>query len=87
MKKLILAAALTASASSLLSGCAAVAVGAYAYNDAEEDKLKQAFIKDFEDKNFEREKAGLPPKDFCEALMRREMDWWEDDPVCNPKKM
>ena len=69
---------------SLLQGCAAVAVGAYAYSDTEDEKLKQEFLKEFEAQNFEREKAGLEPKDLCEALKRRNEDWWEDDPVCNP---
>ena len=86
MKKIALAALLAASSTSLLSGCAAVAVGAYAYDGVEDEKLKQEFMKEFDAQNFEREKAGLKPKDLCTALKRRNMDWWEDDPVCNPKK-
>ena len=58
----------------------------YIYIACAVEKLKQEFMKEFEAQNFEREKAGLKPKDLCTALKRRNMDWWEDDPVCNPKK-
>ena len=84
-KKLITALFIALSCSSL-SGCAAVAIGAYVYSDTEDDKLKQAFLKEFDAKNFEREKAGLAPLNLCDALKRRDKSWYADDPVCNPKK-
>lgn len=68
----------------LIQGCAAVAVGGYVYSSTEDEKNKQQFLKEFDIQNLEREKAGLEPKDLCLALKRRNMDWWEDDPVCNP---
>ena len=83
MKRLFAPVALLASMA-VIQGCAAVAVGGYVYSNTEDEKNKQEFLKEFDAQNLEREKAGLEPKDLCEALKRRNVDWWEDDKVCNP---
>jgi hypothetical protein len=66
-----------------MSGCAAVAVGAYAYNNSEKREARQKFIEDYNKTNIEREKAGLKPIELCEAKRSFDPEWAEEDKVCN----
>jgi len=65
-----------------LGGCAAAAVGGYAYVSADKREQRQEFLADFQANNLEREKQGLEPLEFCTELRRFDNDMWEDDPEC-----
>jgi len=67
---------------SILQGCAAVAVGSYAYNNSEKRESRQKFIQDYNKTNLEREKAGLKPIDLCEGKRSFDPEWAEEDKAC-----
>ena len=72
-----------------LNGCAAAAVGSYAYFQGEKvqdkrevKKIHQEFLADFNATNIEREKNGLEPLDICEAKRQFDVKWAEEDETC-----
>ena len=66
----------------ILNGCAAAAVGGFAYVSAEKREARQKFLEDFNSTNLEREKAGLKPLDICDAKRQFEPDWAYEDKAC-----
>ena len=74
---LVLAALLPA-----LSGCAAVVAGGIFYDHAKNREDRAAFTNDFRKQNFEREKAGLQPLDWCTELYRTKPSWYAEDATC-----
>ena len=69
----------------LLNGCAAVVAGGIFYDHAKSREDRAAFTADFRKQNFEREKAGLQPLDWCTELYRTKPSWYAEDATC-PKQ-
>ena len=62
--------------------CVPTMIGAYAYRSGKTRQAKEQFISQFNQTNFEREKAGLPPLDLCTEKYGYDKKWADDDPVC-----
>ena len=67
-------------------GCAAVVAGGLIYHDSKSREQRQAFQQQFQQQNLEREKAGLPPLDFCTEARRADQTWAADMPECKPQQ-
>jgi hypothetical protein len=80
MKKLIIVAALLPLL--LLQGCAAVAIGAYAYDKSAKREVHQKYFEQFNNLNIEREKNGLKPLDLCTYKKSVDKEWASDDENC-----
>jgi hypothetical protein len=65
-----------------LGGCAAVVAGGIFYDHAKSREDRAAFTADFRKQNFEREKAGLQPLDWCTELYRTKPSWAAEDTTC-----
>ena len=70
----------------LTGGCAAVVAGGVFYDHAKSREDRVAFTADFRKQNFEREKAGLQPLDWCTELYRTKPSWYAEDATCNKKE-
>jgi hypothetical protein len=69
-----------------LSGCAAVVAGGIFYDHAKAREDRAAFTNDFRKQNFEREKAGLQPLDWCTELYRTKASWYAEDATCSKQE-
>ncbi len=76
------AAALIAVAASTLTGCLPVLIGSMAYSGAQGDATRQKWLEEFNKMNFEREKAGLKPLDYCTEARRFDTKMADTDPMC-----
>ncbi len=65
-----------------ISGCAAAAIGSYAYKSSKSKEAKQQFMANYHQINIEREKQGLQPLDLCTEQYHFDEDWANDDPNC-----
>jgi hypothetical protein len=65
-----------------LNGCAAVLVGGLVYHDSKSREQRAAFNEHFNQMNLEREKAGLPPLDYCTEARHSDQTWANDLPEC-----
>jgi len=59
-----------------------VLVGGLFYHDSKTRDQRLEFTLDFHRQNFEREKAGLKPLDWCEALYKIDQHWYSEDANC-----
>ena len=66
----------------LLQGCAAVAIGAYAYDQNGKREIRQKYFEEFNKTNIAREKNRLKPLDLCEYKKSVDKDWAEEDTNC-----
>ena len=66
----------------LLQGCAAVAVGAYAYDKGGKRESRQKYFEEFNKTNIEREKNGLKPLELCAYKKSVDKEWAEEDANC-----
>ena len=66
----------------LIQGCAAVAVGAYAYDKGGKREARQKYFGEFNKINIEREKNGLKPLDLCDYKKSVDKEWAEEDTNC-----
>ena len=78
--KLVLTCAL--SSVLLIQGCAAAAIGSYAYNSVGKAEARQKYLSEFNKTNIEREKNGLKPLDACQAKRDFDKDWADEDTAC-----
>lgn len=69
----------------LLAGCVPTLIGAVAYKTSKTKDAKERFIENFNQTNFEREKAGLPPLDLCTEKYHFDKNWADDDPICKER--
>ena len=65
-----------------LGGCVPVLVAGLFYKSTKTADEKAAFTTDFQKNNTEREKAHLPPLDWCSAAYKFDKGWAAEDPVC-----
>lgn len=66
----------------LTGGCAAALVGGIFYDSVQKKEQKQKFTQEFQARNVEREKAGLPPLDWCSESYKFDKDWAATAPGC-----
>ena len=66
----------------LLQGCAAVAVGAYAFDKGGKRDSRQKYFEEFNKTNIEREKNGLKPLELCAYKKSVDKEWAEEDANC-----
>ena len=66
----------------LLQGCAAVAVGAYAFDKGGKRDSRQRYFEEFNKTNIEREKNGLKPLELCAYKKSVDKEWAEEDANC-----
>jgi hypothetical protein len=66
----------------VLNGCASVLVGGLFYHDSKTRDQRLAFTTGFQRLNFEREKAGLAPLNWCDELYRFDQHWYSEDAHC-----
>jgi len=59
----------------LLNGCIPAAIVAGAVHHSKTKHTRQQFIKDFNATNTEREKAKLPPLDWCTSVQQFDSRW------------
>ena len=69
----------------LCSSCAPTLIGAVAYKTSKTREQKQQFLKNFNEMNLEREKAGLPPLDLCTEKYHFDEKWAKEDPECKKR--
>jgi hypothetical protein len=69
-----------------LSGCGLAA--GFVVGKAIEHTSRANFTADFQKQNLERQKAGLPPLDWCSEIYRTKPQWYRGDASCatNPPK-
>jgi len=65
-----------------LSGCVSTPIKAYKYATSGDRRAKQGFIEDFNRADFERQKNGLEPLDFCTEQYYYDADWARGNPKC-----
>lgn len=84
MKKSVKAIILSINLFSLfsISGCIPVLIGSYAYSGAQADATRQKWLEEYNKMNFEREKAGLQPLDYCTEARRFDTKMADADPKC-----
>ena len=73
---------LVASVVILLHGCAAVAVGSYAFDKSGKRETRQKYFQEFNKTNIEREKNGLKPLELCAYKVSVDKEWAEEDDNC-----
>ncbi len=66
----------------MLQGCAAVAVGAYAYDRSGKRETRQKYFETFNKTNIEREKNGLKPLELCAYKRSIDKEWADEDTNC-----
>ena len=66
----------------LLQGCAAVAIGSYAYDRGGKRDTRQKYFEEFNKTNIEREKNGLKPLELCSYKKSVDKEWAEEDANC-----
>lgn len=66
----------------ILQGCAAAAVGAYAYDRGGKRETRQKYFEEFNKTNIEREKNGLKPLELCAYKKSIDKEWADEDSNC-----
>lgn len=66
----------------LLGGCAAVLVGGLIYKSTKSNEEKAAFTTNLQRTNTEREKARLPPLDWCSEAYKFDKGWAAENTDC-----
>lgn len=77
--------ALVATVALLVQGCAAVAVGSYAFDKSGKRETRQKYFQEFNKTNIEREKNGLKPLELCAYKASVDKEWAEEDENCKDK--
>ena len=77
--------ALVAMVALLVQGCAAVAVGSYAFDKSGKRETRQKYFQEFNKTNIEREKNGLKPLELCAYKASVDKEWAEEDENCKDK--
>jgi hypothetical protein len=79
MSKVLIRTVMLAAMSIWLGGCAAVLVGGLIYKSTESNEEKAAFVKEL---HLEREKAHLPPLDWCSEAYKFDKGWATENTEC-----
>ena len=66
----------------LAGGCVSTPIKAYKYATSGDRRAKQRFIEDFNRADFERQKNGMEPLDFCTEQYYYDADWARKNPNC-----
>lgn len=66
----------------LVSACIGVPVNAYRYATSGDRRAKQHFIEKFNRADFDRQKNGMEPLDFCTEQYYFDKDWARNNPNC-----
>lgn len=80
MKRIMLYVAVFTAVAS--TGCVPTLIGAAVYKSSKTRQAKESFVEKFNQTNYEREKAGLPPLDLCTEKYSFDKKWADDDPIC-----
>lgn len=67
------------------TGCIPTLIGAAVYKSSKTRQAKEGFIEQFNQTNYEREKAGLAPLDLCTEKYGFDKKWADDDPICKER--
>ncbi len=66
----------------LLEGCASVLVGGLIWKSSKSKEEKNMFLRDFNQLNLEREKAGLKPLNKCIEMYHFDPGWARESADC-----